>query len=56
MKTTSCIFPSKDLTQSEVANINKKVFEGGQEYEIKKGKIYFKGKPIDRKILKHIFN
>ena len=33
-------FPSKDLTQSEVANINKKVFEGGQEYEIKKGEIF----------------
>ena len=40
-------FPAKDLTQSEVANINKKVFEGGQEYEIKKGKISVNGQPVD---------
>ena len=32
-------FPAKDLTQSEIENINQKWFEG-QEYEIKKGKIY----------------
>ncbi len=41
-------FPSKDLTQSEVANINKKVFEGGQEYEIKKGKIYVNGALVEQ--------
>jgi len=40
-------FPSKGLTQSEIANINKKVFEGGQEYEIKKGQISLNGQPID---------
>lgn len=40
-------FPAKDLTDSEVLNINKKVFEGGKEYEIKKGKIYFKEKLVD---------
>ena len=40
-------FPAKDLTKSEVANINKKVFEGGQEYEIKKGKIAVNGQPVD---------
>jgi len=40
-------FPAKDLTESEVLNINKKVFEGGKEYEIKKGKIYFKEKLVD---------
>ena len=40
-------FPAQDLTQSEIANINKKVFEGGQEYEIKKGKIFVNGEPID---------
>jgi cytochrome c oxidase subunit 3 len=41
-------FPAKDLTQSELANINKKVFEGGQEYEIKKGKIYVNGELVDQ--------
>lgn len=41
-------FPSKDLTRSEVANINKKVFEGGQEYEIKKGEIYANGALVDQ--------
>jgi cytochrome c oxidase subunit 3 len=41
-------FPSKALTKSEVANINKKVFEGGQEYEIKKGKIYANGDLLDQ--------
>ena len=41
-------FPSKDLTQSEVANINKNVFEGGQEYEFKKGKIYVNDELVDQ--------
>jgi cytochrome c oxidase subunit 3 len=41
-------FPAKDLTKSEVVNINKKVFEGGQEYEIKKGEIYANGEPISQ--------
>jgi len=41
-------FPAKNLTQSEVVNINKKVFEGGQEYEIKKGKIYANGDLLDQ--------
>ena len=40
-------FPAQDLTQSEETNINKKVFEGGEEYEIKKGKISLSGQPID---------
>ena len=41
-------FPAKDLTKSEVVNINKKVFEGGQEYEIKKGEIYANGERISQ--------
>ena len=41
-------FPAKDLTKSEVVNINKKVFEGGQEYEIKKGEIYANGELISQ--------
>ena len=41
-------FPAQDLTQSEEANINKKVYEGGQEYEIKKGKIYANGELVDQ--------
>ena len=41
-------FPAQYLTQSEVENINKKVFEGGQEYEIKKGKIYANGELVDQ--------
>ena len=41
-------FPSQDLTQSEVENINKKVFDGGQENEIKIGEMYANGEPIDR--------
>ena len=41
-------FPAKDLTQSEVVKINKKVFEAGQEYEIKKGKIYANGDLLDQ--------
>jgi len=40
-------FPAQDLTPTEVANINKKVFEGGKEYEIKKGKISVNGEPVD---------
>lgn len=40
-------FPAQDLMQSEVENINKKVFEAGQEYEIKKGKIYANGVLVD---------
>jgi len=40
-------FPAQELSPSEVANINKKVFEGGQEYEIKKGKISVNGQPVD---------
>ena len=41
-------FPSQDLSLNEVTNINKKVFEGGQEYEIKKGKIYEDGELVDQ--------
>ena len=41
-------FPAHHLTPGEVANINKKVFEGGQEYEIKKGEIYVNGELLDQ--------
>lgn len=40
-------FPEADLTADEVSSINKKVFEGGQEYEIKKGKIFVNGIAVD---------
>ena len=33
-------FPAEDLTESEAGNIYQKLYEGGQEYEIKKGNIY----------------
>ena len=40
-------FPQKDLTPEEITKINTKTFEGGQEYEVKKGVITANGKPVD---------
>ncbi len=40
-------FPERKLTEQEIVNIKKTVFQGGREYVIKKGKIYLDEQEID---------
>ena len=40
-------FPANELTEKEKISINKKVFQAGQEYEIKNGKVFLDDKELD---------
>ena len=49
-------FPSKDLTQSEIANINKKVFEGVRSMKLKKGRYMLTGSLLMKIISRLMFS
>ncbi len=40
-------FPAKELTENEKITIDKKVFQGGKEYQIQNGKIFFDNQELD---------